>query len=275
MSFEALYSNRRTRDIFEDYDLRALRVPPGRRDTAYPATQRPEFAVPRLRLLRLRPRTPGVELLPRHAGRRQAQLQRARVRLPQALRQQLAGPGVLHLERRQGQHELGRQRRLPGRRAVPRPACAQPVRHAAGLIRHLFKAAVPTASPSASSSGTASWNSGTIASRTFRASGRNLPLRVRPPRFVFARHRRPLAGAGLGGHARPTPTCGQLDLRVQYVRQFGRIGAEVFVDIFNVLDNQDAMRNQDLVAGQGGVAFGDGLTFIQPRRAFLGVRLRF
>ena len=42
-----------------------------------------------------------------------------------------------------------------------------------------------------------------------------------------------------------------------------------------MLDNQDAVRNQDLVAGQGGVLFGNGLQFIQPRRAFLGARLRF
>ena len=59
------------------------------------------------------------------------------------------------------------------------------------------------------------------------------------------------------------------------MQTIGRAAAEVFVDMFNILDNQDAVRNQDLVAGQGGVAFGDGLTFIQPRRAFLGVRLRF
>jgi hypothetical protein len=71
------------------------------------------------------------------------------------------------------------------------------------------------------------------------------------------------------------PSWGQIDLRAQYVKSFGRAAAEVFVDMFNILDNQDAVRNQDLVAGQGGVAFGNGLTFVQPRRAFLGLRLRF
>ena len=40
--------------------------------------------------------------------------QRPRVRVPQALRQQLAVADVLQLERREGQHQLGRQRRLPG-----------------------------------------------------------------------------------------------------------------------------------------------------------------
>ena len=65
-------------------------------------------------------------------------------------------------------------------------------------------------------------------------------------------------------------TCGR-----STILNIGRAATEVFVDLFNILDNQDAVRNQDLVAGQGGVAFGNGLTFIQPRRAFLGLRLRF
>ena len=54
-----------------------------------------------------------------------------------------------------------------------------------------------------------------------------------------------------------------------------RVAGELFVDLFNVLDNQDSVRNQDLVAGQGGTAFGQPLQWVQPRRAFLGARLRF
>ena len=50
---------------------------------------------------------------------------------------------------------------------------------------------------------------------------------------------------------------------------------ELFADVFNVLDNQDATRNQDLVAGAGGNAFGDGIRFTPPRRVFIGARLRF
>jgi outer membrane receptor protein involved in Fe transport len=71
------------------------------------------------------------------------------------------------------------------------------------------------------------------------------------------------------------PSWGQLDLRAQYVRNIGQAAAEVFVDVFNVFDNQNAVRNQDLVAGQGGIAFGQPLLWVQPRRAFLGARLRF
>ena len=50
---------------------------------------------------------------------------------------------------------------------------------------------------------------------------------------------------------------------------------ELFADIFNLLDNQDATRNQDLVAGTGGNEFGDGIKFSPPRRIFLGTRLNF
>ena len=45
--------------------------------------------------------------------------------------------------------------------------------------------------------------------------------------------------------------------------------------LFLGLDNQDATRNQDLLAGAGGIDFGDGIRFTSPRRVFLGLRLNF
>ena len=61
----------------------------------------------------------------------------------------------------------------------------------------------------------------------------------------------------------------------RYKRRVGGLGTEVFVDIFNVLNSQDAIRNQDLVAGDGGNAFGTPIRFQDPRRFFLGARLSF
>jgi hypothetical protein len=52
-------------------------------------------------------------------------------------------------------------------------------------------------------------------------------------------------------------------------------GAEVFMDVFNVLNEQDSIRNQDLVAGAGGTAFGEPIRFVDPRRFFIGARLSF
>ena len=51
--------------------------------------------------------------------------------------------------------------------------------------------------------------------------------------------------------------------------------AEFFVDIFNVFNNQGAFRVQDLVAGGGGVEFGDEFNWLRPRRFFLGARFNF
>jgi hypothetical protein len=145
-----------------------------------------------------------------------------------------------------------------------------------GLIRHMVKGGGSYSFPFGLQLGaTASWNSGTVASRTFLSSSRNLPLRIPAAEaYLFGGIvDRWLAPDSVGSLT--NPSWGQIDLRAQYVRNVGRAAAEVFVDLFNVLDNQDAVRNQDLVAGQGGVAFGNGLQFIQPRRAFLGARLRF
>ncbi len=58
-------------------------------------------------------------------------------------------------------------------------------------------------------------------------------------------------------------------------RDFARYRLELFADIFNLFDNQDATRNQDLLAGAGGTDFGDGIRFTAPRRVFLGLRLNF
>ena len=72
------------------------------------------------------------------------------------------------------------------------------------------------------------------------------------------------------------PSWGQLDLRAQYKRRFvPGFGTEFFVDIFNITDNQDSIRNQDLVAGAGSTAFGAPIRFNDPRRFFLGARLTF
>ncbi len=119
------------------------------------------------------------------------------------------------------------------------------------------------------------WNSGTVASRTFRASNRHLPVRVGAgEEFEFAGiTQRWLAPDAVG--ALRNPSWGVVDVRLLYdVRAAGH-RLELFADVFNLLDGQDAIRNQDLAAGAGGAAFGDGVRFTPPRRVFLGARLGF
>jgi hypothetical protein len=143
-----------------------------------------------------------------------------------------------------------------------------------GSIKHLFKAAASYQLKNGIQFGaTYFWNSGALASRTFRASGRNLPIEVATP-FEFAGITDFWIAPNTVG-ALQNPSFGLLDLRIQYQRNIGKATGEVFADIFNTLNNQDSTRNQDLVAGSGGVAFGAPLTFSNPRRVFLGARLRF
>ena len=119
------------------------------------------------------------------------------------------------------------------------------------------------------------WNSGTLASRTFRAFRRNLPVRVETgEEFEFAGVTRRWLSPTAVGSLR-NPSFGVVDVRLLYNYRLADTRLELFADVFNLLDNQDAIRNQDLLAGAGGNAFGDGIRFTPPRRVFIGTRLSF
>lgn len=160
-----------------------------------------------------------------------------------------------------------------------------------GLIEHLFKIAGSYQWNNGIQIGGAyRWNSGVVISRTFSASGRNLPLRdftdpllncdivggvaVGPDCVNFAGQTgnwlSPLAVGEF-----ENPEYGILDLRLAYLWDLDRVDLDFFVDLFNVLDDQATVREQDLIAGGGGADFGEGLEFAEPRRFFLGARLRF
>ncbi len=146
-----------------------------------------------------------------------------------------------------------------------------------GLIRNLLKGAGSYTFPfGLQLGGTFTWNSGTVASRTFLSSSRNLPLRVSAAEaFEFAGFTtRWLAPDSVG--TLDNPSWGQVDLRAQYNRRIMReASVEFFVDLFNIANSQGSIRNQDLVAGSGGKAFGDPILWVNPRRAFLGARVKF
>ncbi|MCH9650238.1 MAG: carboxypeptidase regulatory-like domain-containing protein [Deltaproteobacteria bacterium] len=165
-----------------------------------------------------------------------------------------------------------------------------------GLVEHLFKiAGTYQFDNGISLGGKYRWNSGAIASRTFRASGRNLPLLdIQDTHFDEDGVLQAAAGndvivdpinfAGQEGFwispfavgAVDNPSYGILDLRLSYLwRLSGRWEADFFLDVFNVLDEQDITQSQDLVRGGSGVSFGGGLEFVEPQRFFLGARLRF
>jgi hypothetical protein len=117
------------------------------------------------------------------------------------------------------------------------------------------------------------WNSGTLASRTFASSGRNLPYRVSVP-FEFAGiTERWLADDAVGSLT--NPSWGTVDVRAQYIFNVQQARIEAFLDIFNLTNSQDASRLQDVLAGVGGTAFQEGIRFLDPRRFFIGFRVGF
>ena len=144
-----------------------------------------------------------------------------------------------------------------------------------GLIPHIFKVAGSYMWPIGVELGAAyRWNAGTYASRTVLDSNRNLPIFASTP-FEFAGFQEAWIPPDTVG-ALENPSWGQLDLRAQYRHRFtSALGAEFFVDVFNVFNNQDSIRNEDLVAGSGGTAFGEPIRFLDPRRFFLGARVTF
>jgi hypothetical protein len=143
-----------------------------------------------------------------------------------------------------------------------------------GSVEHLFKFAGSYRAFDRLELGAIyNWNSGTVASRTFRTQGRNLPARVATPYTYGGVTSRWLAEDSIGSIT--NPSYGTLDLRAQWTQPVAFTSLELFLDVFNALDDQATVREQDLVAGQGSTQFGDAISWVSPRRLYLGVRLLF
>jgi hypothetical protein len=117
------------------------------------------------------------------------------------------------------------------------------------------------------------WNSGTTYSKTFPIYGRHLPLQVEEAYEYGGAQSNWIAEDSIG--SQESPAYGTLDFRVKYTHDFNGYKGEVFLDIFNVLDDQAVRREQDLLAGDGVYDFGQGVDWVQPRRFYLGARLSF
>ena len=71
------------------------------------------------------------------------------------------------------------------------------------------------------------------------------------------------------------PAWAQLDLRAQDKKRSIASGRSSSSTSSTCSNNQDSIRDQDLVAGAGATAFGQPIRFLDPRRFFLGARLTF
>lgn len=276
MSFEALYINRRTRDILEDYDLELYAVSQDG-EIHYPGpTGHPDSLFLGLGYFGY-DRNPGSNFViaTLAGGKRDYRGVELVFRKRFADRWQMLAS--YNWNDAEGNTNSDSNADFQGDVLFLDPRAPNQFGKQPGSIAHLFKGGGSyTFDFGLQVGGFVNWNSGTLASRTFRASGRNLPIRVDPAQaFEYAGTvQRWIAPETVG--ALTNPSWGTVDLRVQYNRTLaGRLAAEVFVDVFNVADSQGAVRNQDLVAGLGTTRFGDPIQWITARRAFLGARLRF
>ena len=276
MSFETAYTNRRTRDILEDYDL-ALYATAVDGTTSYPGNinapeslwlgldyfgyaQNPGSNFVIATLEGGKRDYHGVDLIfrKRYSNNWQSLVSytynRAKGNTNSDSNADFQGD-VLYLDPR-----------------APNAYGRQP-----GNIPHVFKAAGSYMSPIGMELGAAyRWNSGSIASLTALDTGRNLPIQVDlEDEYEFNGATTQWVAPGRRRLDSRTPRGVSSICASQYKRNFAGLGTEVFVDIFNVSDNQTSIRNQDLVAGAGGTAFGSGIRFNDPRRFFLGARFSF
>ena len=117
------------------------------------------------------------------------------------------------------------------------------------------------------------WNSGTLYNKAQSVYGRYIPLRVDTAYEDGGVTTRWLQDGLLGSES--TPSYGILDLRVKYTHDFNGYEGEIFLDINNVLNNQATQTEMALVNGDGTYEFGQGNTWEQPRRFYLGARMKF
>ncbi|MCB1049454.1 MAG: TonB-dependent receptor [Acidobacteria bacterium] len=117
------------------------------------------------------------------------------------------------------------------------------------------------------------WNSGTLYSRTFSLYGRNLPL-MQDDVTTVGNYEDTWVLSDVVGKFE-SPAYGTLDMRIKYTKSFSQITTEFFLDIFNALDDQAVTREQDLAAGDGVTSFGEGTSWVDPRRYYIGARISF
>jgi len=143
-----------------------------------------------------------------------------------------------------------------------------------GNITHLFKMAGSYFWENGVELGLVyNWNSGLAYSQTYSLYGRNSPNRVAEAYDFGGVTTRWIDPNAVG--AEEAEAYGTLDVRLKYGKNFGKYNAEFFLDIFNVLDDQAVNRETALTAGDGDYDFGEGDSWVEPRRFYLGARMSF
>lgn len=121
--------------------------------------------------------------------------------------------------------------------------------------------------------GVFNWNSGYVYDTAFELYGRHLPVMVDDPYDVGGVLDTWIKPGAVGGNT--APSYYTFDVRAKYTKDFGFGDVEFFLDVFNLFDNQATTHVQDLLHGDGAYNFGQATDWVQPRRAYLGVRYSF
>lgn len=121
--------------------------------------------------------------------------------------------------------------------------------------------------------GVFNWNSGVTYSRTQLIGSRHLPVMVATPYEYGGVTDTYFQDNAVGSET--APAYYTFDVRAKYTQDLPVGELEVFLDIFNILDNQAAIAEQDLEGGDAFYNFGEANDWVEPRRFYLGARYSF
>jgi hypothetical protein len=279
MSFEAVYTNRRTRDIFEDYDLALYGYDLDGVTTSYPGPlDHPDSLWLGLDYFGYA-ENPGSNFVIMTLAGGERNYQGVEFTFRKRYSNNWQALVAYTYNDAEGSSNSDGNADFQGDAIWLDPRAPNQYGTQPGLIRNMLKGALTYRfDMGLEVGGFYQWNSGLNLSQTFLASNRHLPARtdkVGLEQTEFAGITRHWLAPNVVG-SEENPSWGQLDLRVQYIANFSRgLMGEFFVDMFNITNGQGARRNQDLVAGEGGIAFREPVRWVNPRRFYLGARLRF
>ncbi|WKD51408.1 TonB-dependent receptor [Microbulbifer spongiae] len=263
MSAEVTYTNRVTEDLLEDYDL-ALYTDP---------TQSGQYALP-LSYFGLN----GLEDIPNYTiatlkgGKREYDGVEFTFRKRRSDNWQMLASYTYNLA--SGNSNSDGDADFQGDVLWLDPRAPGVYSDQPGNIEHLFKVAGSYFFDNGIELGLVyNWNSGLVYSKTFSISGRHLPVQVEEPYESGGIVENWVDSDAVGSQV--ASSYGTLDARVKYSFQLAGYEAEFFLDIFNVLNDQAGIREQDLVSGDGEYDFGQEVEWVAPRRFYLGSRLSF
>ena len=279
MSFNALYTNRRTRDVLEDYDL-ALYAYGTDGTTLYPGPiDDPDSMFLGFDYFGYT-ENPGSNFVIATLANGKRDYQGVEFTFRKRYSNNWQGLVAYTYNSAEGNTNSDSNADFQGDVIWLDPESPNQYGRQPGLINHMLKGAFTYRfDMGLEFGGFYRWNSGIWLSETFSASRRHLPARTDkvglPPSTYAGITRHWIAPGAVG--AVDNPAWGQLDVRIQYIADLGTRGliGEFFLDVFNITNGQGTTRTMDLVAGEGANAFGDDVRWVNPRRLFLGVRLRF